>query len=166
MRVIFFFLVLFFAGILLISKDAFVQGGTIYSYIGIVLVLISVLGLSFSIAVKVGSIFQLRIKNQERLFAFISVFLGIFLWQLHLNYFKYQKKKLNETGIEIYTKIDSVNHEQRGKLAPKDYFYYSYTVDNELYHFSEPNNNYLKNQKIIIKYCPNNPGNHEIIENK
>jgi len=166
MKFIIFFLIILIGGMLLIKENAFVQGSMAVVW-GFTLVFSSVVGLSYSIAYPIKERYAL---NENRGNWVVIGLIGLLIYILSLFYryfFEYEEKKLNELGKQTIGQVDSLAYERRGKLAPGNYFYYSYKVGEQTFNYSKRNNSSFESfQKLIIKYNPENPTNHIILKEK
>ena len=161
---IFFFLILL-AGIFLIKEHFFIQNSNLAFFGAIAVLFSSIVGLPFSIAQQIKEAFNLTYKQKDYFVIGIILFLITTLSLINKYYSEHQELKLQKSNQMTFTKVDSVKYEERGKLAPSLYFYYSYTVNGQEYHFSKKNDEPFETwQKIRVKYDPENPANHEIIK--
>jgi len=166
MKLTIFFFLFLIGGIYLVKENIFLEASFIY-LLGLLLVLFSIFGLSFSLADQIKENFNLTYKQKDYFVIVIWILLVIILVSSYENYIKYQTYQLSINNKEITTKVDSVKYEKRGKLAPHLYFYYSYKVNGEQYHFSKENKEGFGIwQKILVKYAPDNPSNHKVLELK
>jgi hypothetical protein len=107
--------------------------------------------------------------NQNIRSVFITAFWLIFITGIHIggywNYFKNEDQDLSNKGIYTPAIVTDKKMEARSKRLPGCYIYYFYKYDGLIYKHSCLNDTLQIGDTIVVKFSPNNP-DHHIILNK
>lgn len=103
--------------------------------------------------------------------AYITLIILIILIGLHIGgykcFFAYQDELLAKNGIPAKAVITNKKWEFRGKNLHSEYFiYYEYKHNGKLYKHNIANQIKEIGDTITVKFLPNNPDNHSVIQFK